>query len=220
MAAVTRQDLIDWHHAYVHPNNIILGIVGDFDSAAMEAKLRVRFSADGRKVLRPKIDIQFHPAKPGYYLVPKNDVNQSNIRMVELGIRATILTTTRSGVQRGVRRRLLLASGQDIRTKGWLTRGRRNRQRLRSSRHSRLTMGTKSRARSKPFRRLPGTRQTASSPITDDEIKRAKDAILNSFVFNFDSPDKVLDERMAYEFYGYPADFLERFRRRLRRSRR
>src|ERR1019366_4376745 len=28
---------------------------------------------------------------------------------------------------------------------------------------------------------------------------------------NFDSPDKILRERMAYEFYGYPADFLERF---------
>ena len=40
----------------------------------------------------------------------------------------------------------------------------------------------------------------------------AKDAILNSFVFNFDSPEKVLRERMAYEFYGYPADFLEQFR--------
>jgi len=31
-------------------------------------------------------------------------------------------------------------------------------------------------------------------------------------VFNFDTPDKVLRERMAYEFYGYPADFLERYR--------
>ncbi len=35
--------------------------------------------------------------------------------------------------------------------------------------------------------------------------------MLNSFVFNFDSPDKILRERMAYEFYGYPADFLDRF---------
>ena len=51
-----------------------------------------------------------------------------------------------------------------------------------------------------------------TNPISDDEIKRAKDAILNSFVFNFDSPEKVLRERMAYEFYGYPADFLERYR--------
>ena len=36
VAAVTRQDLIDWHGKYVHPNNIILGISGDFDAAAME----------------------------------------------------------------------------------------------------------------------------------------------------------------------------------------
>ncbi len=49
-------------------------------------------------------------------------------------------------------------------------------------------------------------------PIAEEEMKRAKDAILNSFIFNFDAPEKVLAERMAYEFYGYPADFLERYR--------
>ena len=42
--------------------------------------------------------------------------------------------------------------------------------------------------------------------------ERAKDSILNSFIFNFDTPDKVLHERMAYEFYGYPLDFLEKYR--------
>ena len=45
VAAITRQDLIDWHKNYVHPNNIILGITGDFDSAAMEAKLRAAFES-------------------------------------------------------------------------------------------------------------------------------------------------------------------------------
>jgi zinc protease len=49
-------------------------------------------------------------------------------------------------------------------------------------------------------------------PISDDEIKRAKDTILNSFVFNFDTPQKVLSERMRYEFYKYPLDFLEKYR--------
>ncbi len=50
-------------------------------------------------------------------------------------------------------------------------------------------------------------------PIGDDEIKSAKDAILNAFVFRFDSPEKVLQEKMAYEFYGYPLDFLENFQK-------
>ncbi len=69
------------------PNNIILGIVGDFDSAAMEAKLREAFGSweKGPAVEEPQIE--FTPAKPGYYFVSKTDVNQSNIRMVELGTR-------------------------------------------------------------------------------------------------------------------------------------
>ena len=33
-----------------------------------------------------------------------------------------------------------------------------------------------------------------------------------TFIFRFDSKEKVLRERMTYEKYGYPADFLERYR--------
>ena len=70
----------------------------------------------------------------------------------------------------------------------------------------------RAKARSSRFRRcMSRLTLLKTKPITEEEIKRAKDAILNSFVFNFDSPDKVLRERMAYEFYGYPADFLERY---------
>ena len=50
------------------------------------------------------------------------------------------------------------------------------------------------------------------SPPTDEELKRAKDNILNSFIFEFDTPEKVLREKMAYKFYHYPLDFLERYR--------
>src|SRR5262249_23301511 len=49
------------------------------------------------------------------------------------------------------------------------------------------------------------------NPATPEELKRAKDTILNSFVFEYDEKDKVLAARMDFEFYGYPADFLERF---------
>ena len=50
------------------------------------------------------------------------------------------------------------------------------------------------------------------TPATPEELKRAKDDILNSFIFQFDTPEKVLREKMAYEFYHYPLDFLERYR--------
>ena len=37
IAAIARQDLIDWHNTHVHPNTILLGIVGNFlDPTRME----------------------------------------------------------------------------------------------------------------------------------------------------------------------------------------
>jgi zinc protease len=49
-------------------------------------------------------------------------------------------------------------------------------------------------------------------PFTQAELDRAKDDILNSFLFRYDTRDKVLDERERLEFYSYPADYLETYR--------
>jgi zinc protease len=77
----------------------------------------------------------------------------------------------------------------------------------------RMSMGTKSSTTVESIQAIyEQIDDLAKNPISDDEIKRAKDSILNSFVFNFDSPEKVLRERMAYEFYKYPPDYLERYR--------
>jgi len=216
VAAVTRQDLVDWHHSHVHPNNIILGIVGDFDSAAMETKLRQAFGDWPKGPPVKEEVIEFHPAKPGYYLIPKEDVNQSSIRMTELGIRrdnpdyyaAQVFNEAFGG---GFSSRLF----KSIRTAQGLAYGVGAGVGAAFDHPGilRVSMSTKSsttvqsvQALYKEFDALQ------TNPISDDEMKRAKDAILNSFVFNFDSPEKVLRERMAYEFYGYPADFLERYR--------
>ena len=43
------------------------------------------------------------------------------------------------------------------------------------------------------------------------EVDRAKDNILNSFLFRYDTREKVLTERVLLEFYGYPADYLETY---------
>ena len=50
------------------------------------------------------------------------------------------------------------------------------------------------------------------SPPTEAEIRKAKDSILNSFVFNYDSRDEVLSQQMLYAYHGLPADFLETYR--------
>ena len=69
---------------------------------------------------------------------------------------------------------------------------------------SRLAMGTKSESTVAAIQALyEQIDDLRTKPITEEETKRAKDACSISFVFNFDSPDKILRERMAYEFYGY-----------------
>jgi outer membrane lipoprotein-sorting protein len=73
-------------------------------------------------------------------------------------------------------------------------------------------MGTKSQSTIESVQALDeDIDNLTKNPITDDEIKHAKDAILNAFIFRLDSPDKVLAERMTYEFYGYPADWLDKY---------
>jgi len=55
----------------------------------------------------------------------------------------------------------------------------------------------------------------ATHPITEEELARAKDNILNSFLFRYDTREKVLTAREELEYYGYPADYLETYHKAL-----
>lgn len=219
VASVTRQDLVEWHATYVHPNNIILGVVGDFDSAKMEAQLRQVFASWANGPAVKDEEIKPNPAKPAYYLVEKTDVNQSNIQMVGVGTTRRnpdyyAISVFNEAFGGGFSSRLF----SDIRTtKGlayavgggigtsWDHEGM-----------LRLMVMTKSATTFESIQALDEEiAQLATNPINDEEISRAKDAILNSFVFRFDSPGKVLQEKMAYEFYGYPLDFLENYQKQI-----
>jgi zinc protease len=219
VADVTRQDLLDWHARYVHPNQIILGVVGDFDSAAMEARLRKAFDSWAKGPTVPEPDIKPDPAKPAYYLVEKTDVNQSNILMVALGTTRKnpdyyAISVFNEAFGGGFSSRLF----SDIRTtKGlayavgggigtsWDHDGM-----------LRMMVSTKSSTTFEAIQALDDELAgLPANPLTDEEIRRAKDSILNSFIFRFDSPAKVLQEKMAYEFYGYPLDFLETYQKKI-----
>ena len=87
VAAIKREDLLAWHRKYVHPDRIVLGVAGDFDAKEMEAKLRKAFGGwpKGPAVADPPAGFRTAPA-PGVFLVEKDDVNQSSIHLVHLGI--------------------------------------------------------------------------------------------------------------------------------------
>jgi zinc protease len=53
--------------------------------------------------------------------------------------------------------------------------------------------------------------------VTDEELARAKDSILKGFAFEFDSMGKIMRRLMSYDYYGYPADYLQRYTENIER---
>jgi zinc protease len=220
VAAVTRDDLLAWHKKYVHPNRIILSVVGDFDARAMEGKLKKTFGG------WPKASVSEDPPaayrttpNPGISFVAKDDVNQSNIRMVAPGIRrdnpdyfaVEVLNEVLGG---GFSSRLF----SNVRSKKGLAYAVGGGVRSGFDRPGllRLSMGTKSETTAAGIDALlEEVQNIVAQPASEEELKRAKDAILNSFIFRFDSKEKILHEQATDEFYGYPPDFLDRYRREI-----
>jgi zinc protease len=222
VAAVTRQDLIDWHGKYVHPNNIILGVSGDFDSAAMEARLRAAFESWPKGPTGPKKnEFKYSPAPPGNYLVTKDDVNQSTIHMLGLGTTRDnpdyyAISVFNEAFGGGFSSRLF----NDIRTKRGLAYsvGGGIGTNFGHPGILQVSIGTKSQSTIEAIQAAAeDIDNLAKQPITDDEIQRAKDAILNAFIFRLDSPDKILSERMTYEYYGYPPDWLDKYQAEIKK---
>jgi len=216
VTAITRADLLAWHQRTVAPNNMVLGIAGDFDSAAMELRLRQAFGSMPPGTPVTPAQPPSHEAAPGIYFIQKNDVNQSDISMVDLGIErrnpdyyaVTVMNQIFGG---GFASRLFV----NIRTRQGLAYsvGGGVGANYDHPGVTHIAMGTKSGTTAAGIEALrKEMTRLITGHVEEKELKRAKDAILNSFIFEFDSTEKVLAERMRYEFYGYPADFLERFR--------
>jgi zinc protease len=213
---ITLADLQQWHDRTTVPNRMIIGVTGDFDSAAMEATLRKAFEPLAQGTDEPKQDDHFAGPRPGVYLVDKADVNQSNIYIVGLGIERNdpdyyTLSVMNEIFGGGFGSRLF----QDVRTKLGLAYSVGGGYGA-SYDHPgifRVVASTKSSSTTAATEEmLKDTGELKTEPFTEDELTMAKDELLNSFIFNYDSKEKVLAAAARLEFYGYPADFLARFR--------
>jgi zinc protease len=216
IASITRDDLLAFHHRYVHPNNIILGLVGDFDTNAMEQRVRQTFDSWPRGTEAPKAaPIAGQSAKPGVYFVAKDDVTQSNIYLVHGGttrnnpdyyplvVMNEILGGGFSGrLMNHIRSQLGLAYGVSGGVGAeWDHPGL-----------FRVWMGTKSGTTLEAINAIRGDiAALQTQPFTDEELSQAKESILNAFVFTMDSKAKILNQQMTLEFYGYPANYWDQY---------
>ena len=214
--AVTLADLTAWHDRTVTPNNMILGVSGDFNTAEMEAKLRAAFEPLARGPDFVSVKTTFPGPTPGVYLAQKSDVNQSNVWIVGLGTERSnpdyyalsVMNTVFSG---GFGSRLF----QDVRTRLGLAYAVQGAYGA-SYDHPGLfyvAAGTKSPstvAATQAMLQQIGELKTV--PPTATELRNAKDEVLNSWVFHFDSPTKILRQQATLAFFGYPPDFIEKYR--------
>jgi len=87
LESIRREDLLAFHHEWVHPKNFIVSVSGDFDRNEMLKLLDGVFAAwphPGKKA--PPVSQEQKYGKPGVYIVNK-DVNQGRVSIMLPGIR-------------------------------------------------------------------------------------------------------------------------------------
>lgn len=83
---ISRQDLVSFYGRYFHPNNMILGIVGDFDSGAMRELIQKKFGDwKPSQMPLPKLPSVSQSKQGGVFLVNQPALTQSYVQIGHLG---------------------------------------------------------------------------------------------------------------------------------------
>jgi predicted Zn-dependent peptidase len=215
--AVTRDDLVAFHQRYVQPQGVQLAVWGDFQTSAM-TELVERYFADwppGAAEIPDPPEVQYD-FKPTVNYAEKTDVNQSNIFIGHIGGQmgdpdypATIVMNSILGGAFGSR-----LFGQ-VRTTEGLAYAVSGTYTFRFGRPGffYVFVSTKSGSTVQAIEScMREVKRMQTDPPTEEEMRRAKDGWLNAFVFNFDTQSEILDRLMTYDYYGFPADYLQQIK--------
>jgi zinc protease len=215
ISAVTVEDLKAWHDRTIG-GKMIVGVSGDFDPVAMEARLRAALEGlPPVKSMPARHDVFIGP-KPDISFIDKEDVNQSNVQIVGLGTDRHNPDVPKLAVMNEIlggsfASRLF----QKVRTElglAYAVGGGLNFAYDHPAAFRVMVMTKSASTVDATKAALSEIDGLTTRPFTQEELNRAKDNILNSFLFRYDTKDKVLAERVRLEFYGYPADYLETYK--------
>lgn len=213
---ISREDIVSFYERTIVPENTILGIVGDFEPAQMKtliAETLGNWQAENRSAiaLPPEATQQ----KAGLFFVNQPQLTQSTIHIGHIG--GELRNPYHASMS--VLNEVLNGFG------GRLFNEIRSRQGLAYSvyafwsprfDYNGIFIGggsTRSEA-TVPFieSMYNELEKVRKEPITETELAFAKDSVLNSFVFNFQTPSQTLSRLIRYEYYDYPTDFVFQFR--------
>lgn len=216
--AITRADCVEFHRRYFQPENTMLGVWGAFKSGEMKALIKKSFGdwAKGGQT-RPVIPaIDGEAARTaGLFFIPKDDVNQSWVRMGHLGGRLDdpdyFALEVMNNILGGSSSSRLFSK---VRTDMGLAYSVGSSWSVGYD-HPGLFLAAGSTKSQSTVQFLEAVRrevaQITAAEVSADELQRAKDSILKGFAFEFDAVGKIVTRLMRYEYFGYPADFLQKF---------
>jgi zinc protease len=215
---ISREDLVQFYERYFHPNNMILGIVGDFEARKMRSLIQAKF---GDWEPHPEITgYQLSEVTPahtgGIFFVDQPHLTQSSVLIGHLGGQFDnpdyAALDVLNGVLNGFGGRLL----NEVRSRQGLAYSVYAYWSPRFDYPGMFIAGgqTRSDATVQFVQSVQAEiKRLQAQPVTAQELAYAKESTLNSFVFNFENPAQTLSRLMRYEYYGYPADFLFRYQK-------
>ncbi|SHF73255.1 Predicted Zn-dependent peptidase [Fodinibius roseus] len=213
---ISREDLLRYHENHFEAENMMVGVVGDFETEAMKQKLRETFgqlpAGDETELEFPEVDYQ---PRSSINFINKSDVNQSFVMMGHLGgmrdnpdyAEVQVMNQVLSG---GFSGRLL----QIVRSEMGLAYSVFGRYGMNSFYPGVFYAGvqTKSATTAEAIDAIiEQIERLRSEPITEEELQDTKDQILNSAVFEYDSYEEVLSQQMSYAYRGLPSDAFEQY---------
>lgn len=217
---ISRDDVIAFYNRYVQPDQMILGIVGDIDPVAVKTLIEGKLG-DWQPTTAeplPGIPDANQAKKGGVFFVNQPQLTQSSVQMGHLGGRFDSPDYAAMSVLNGV----LNGFG------GRLFNELRSRQGLAYSVYAVWSArydypgvfigGGQTRSEATvPFIQamMREVERIRTAPVSAEELQYAKDSVLNSFVFNFQSPSQTLSRLIRYEYYGYPSDFVFQYQRQV-----
>lgn len=214
--SITREDLVNFHDKHFTGKNMSIGVVGDFNTSDMKRKLQNAFAGvpagDATDLTFPEVN---YTPKSTINFIDKSDVNQSFVLLGHLGgmrnnpdyAKIQVMNQVLSG---GFSGRLFKV----VRTDMGLAYSVFGQYEMNTFYPGTFYAGvmTKSSTTAEAIDAIiEQIERLQNEPITKEELQDTKDQFLNSLVFRYDSFEKVLNQRMSYDYRGLSEDAFDKY---------